>query len=178
MTNFSEKEFEKEAEMNFLKKATVKDETIKDETKQFMNVFLTMDKFYEEYAKSVGLSYMSLYVLEIIYANPENCTQKLICEQSLYSKQSVNIIVKAFLETGCVKLKEDNLDRRNKFIILTEHGAKKAEKIIGRLWEITERALGALDPGQMKELLFLLGKCENAFEKEMRLLPKIKRKIK
>ena len=65
------------------------------------------------------LTYMSYTVLEIIYSHSDCCTQKLICEQSLYTKQTVNTIIKAFWQQGYLELKEDPADRRNKTIHFT-----------------------------------------------------------
>lgn len=50
---------------------------------------------YEEYAKSVGLSFTSLTILCAIYRT-EQCTQKRLCEQCFLPKQTVNAAVAAF----------------------------------------------------------------------------------
>lgn len=57
---------------------------------------------------------MSSTVLDVIYDFPENCTQKFICEKPNFPKQSVNMIIKSFLEQGYLELNEIPSDRRNK----------------------------------------------------------------
>ena len=52
---------------------------------------------YEDYAKSVGLSYTSLSVLEAIYAQPD-CTQKQLCQTCFLPKQTVNSALKKLVE--------------------------------------------------------------------------------
>ena len=54
---------------------------------------------YEDYAKSVGLSYTSLSVLEAIHALPD-CTQKQLCQLCFLPKQTVNAVVTSFYKKG------------------------------------------------------------------------------
>lgn len=100
----------------------------------------SLGRVYEEYAKSRGLTYMSFIVLEIIYTHPDRCTQKLICERTLYTKQSVSSIIKTFWKQGYVVLQEDEADRRNKKIMFTEEGKKYADEIIGEYFSVEKEA--------------------------------------
>ena len=73
---------------------------------RLMQQFQSMDKAYEDYARSKGLNYLSLMVLEEIYELGDGCTQKQIADDTHYPKQSINLAVKAFLEDGIVEMKE------------------------------------------------------------------------
>ena len=84
--------------------------------------FQNMDNAYEAYAKSKGLTYLSLMVLDVIYALGDGCTQKQISEDTHYPKQSINLVVKSFLEDGIIELRELPENRKNKGITLTEKG--------------------------------------------------------
>ena len=81
---------------------------------KLMEQFQNMDNAYEDYARSKGLTYLSLMVLEEIYELGDGCTQKQIADDTHYPKQSVNLVVKAFLEDGVVELKELPENRKNK----------------------------------------------------------------
>ncbi len=120
---------------------------------RFMEKWKTIEAVYGEYAKANGLSYMSFTVLGIIYQNTDSCTQKLICEESLYTKQSVNTIVKSFWEQGFVELKEEKSDRRNKRIILTKEGQRYADELIGRYLAVEEKAMEQLSDKQWEMLI-------------------------
>ena len=120
---------------------------------RFTDKWQSLARVYEEYAKSKGLTYMSFTVLEIIYNNQDCCTQKLICEQSLYTKQSVNSIVKVFWEQGYVELKEEKADRRNKRILLTEMGRLYTDDIIGKCSTIEQEAMEHLSNEQWEQLI-------------------------
>ena len=119
----------------------------------FTEKWQSLGHMYEEYAKSKGLTYMSFIVLEAIYKHPAYCMQKLICEQTLYTKQSVNAIIKTFWRQGDVELKEEETDRRNKRILFTEKGQKYADEIIGKFSAVEYEAMGHLSGEQWRLLI-------------------------
>ena len=131
---------------------------------QFNKRMLGIEKIYENYAKSVGLTYMSLTVLQIIYHSDRPCTQKNICEDSHYNKQIVNSIIKGFYDKGYVELKESSEDRRNKKIILTASGKKYADEILMPLSEIEKKALSAISDSETEQLIYLLGRCYEGYK--------------
>lgn len=55
--------------------------TKKEQYKLLFQILYTLDTIYADYAKSVGLSYSTLIILNFIYETPENCTQKLLSEK-------------------------------------------------------------------------------------------------
>lgn len=129
------------------------DNLINTPVSHFMEKWQLIERGYEEYAKSNGLTYMSFTILDIIYRNVDCCTQKLICEQSLYTKQSVNTIIKNFYEQGYIKLKEEKSDRRNKQILFTKKGQIYADEIIGKCIKIEEKAMKKLTSEQWGHLI-------------------------
>ena len=133
---------------------------------QFNTSLQTIEKIYEDYAKSVGLTYMSLTVLHIICdcSVNEQCTQKLITEKSHYNKQVVNVIIKGFYEKGYILLEELKEDRRNKKIVLTEKGKNYAKEILLPLWEIEEQALSVLKDSERVHLLDMLARCADGYK--------------
>ena len=127
-----------------------------------------MERVYEEYAKSKGLTYMSFAVLEIIYKHSGHCTQKMICEQSLYTKQSVNAIIKAFWEQGYVELTEEKADRRNKKIEFTQKGRSYADEIIGKYTAVENAAIRHLTDEQWEQLIGMAEIFEKHFAEGIR----------
>lgn len=138
-------------------------EPYKITTARFAEKWKALEHVYEAYAKSRGLTYMSFTVLGIIYDNPDCCTQKLICEHSLYTKQSVNAIVKSFWEQGYVKLIEEKNDRRNKRVVFTENGSKYADEIIGRFSIVEKQAMAHLSDKQWELLIEMADTFEKHF---------------
>lgn len=123
---------------------------------KLMKYMQSMDEAYEKYAKSKGMTYLSFAVLEDIYEIGDTCTQKQICKDTHYPKQTVNLTVKTFLEDGLIKLKEIPTDRRNKYIVLTEKGRKRCKDIIAPLWEMEENAITSMGNEKSEELIRLL----------------------
>lgn len=135
--------------------------------KQYIDIFsekwMSIERLSEEYARVAGLTSMSLTVLEMIYDHSQNCTQKLICEQSQYSKQSVNMIIKSFWEQGYIELSEMKADRRNKQITLSESGVKYADRIISLRWKIEHDTLEKITSEQRDALIVFLDTYEQCF---------------
>ncbi len=109
--------------------------------------------FYNEYAKSVGLTYASLGVLGIIL-DEKNCTQTTITQQMCLSKQTINAIIKSFNNHGIIEPPvESDSDKRNKVIIFTEKGRKFAEEIMSKVQEAEYAALDSLGKDRCEELI-------------------------
>lgn len=123
---------------------------------KLMQQFQNMDKAYESYAKSKGMTYLALVVLEEIYEIGESCTQKQISDDTHYPKQSINLVIKSFLDDGYVELKELPSNRRNKQIVLTKSGRQLCEEIIVPLLEMENHAMTAMGETQSAELIRLL----------------------
>ena len=132
-----------------------------------MELAKKVDRLYAEYARIHGLSFMSFNVLEVICTNPDSCTQKMISEETGYSKQSVNMIIKGFLEQGYVELKELSNDRRNKKILLTQAGISWAEELLIPVRGAEQKANARLSHEDWTLLLHTLTRYTETFEKEM-----------
>lgn len=125
--------------------------------------FQNMDNAYEAYAKSKGLSYLSLMVLDEIYALGDGCTQKQISEDTHYPKQSINLVVKSFLEDGIVELRELTENRKNKGITLTDKGRQLCDDVIVPLLRQEEAAMHEMGEKESAELLRLVELYGNAY---------------
>lgn len=136
---------------------------LKKQLSEFNHIMQGIEKIYETYAKSVGLTYMSLTVLEIIYYAEKPCTQKEICELCHYNKQVVNTIVKGFAENGYIEFCEVAADRRNKQICFTVSGRQYADGIMKPLWEIEKHALSELSSEEREKMLEMLNRCYKGF---------------
>ena len=125
--------------------------------------FQNMDNVYEAYAKSKGLTYLSLMVLDEIYALGSGCTQKQISEDTHYPKQSINLVVKSFLEDGIVELRELPENRKNKGITMTEKGRRLCDDVIVPLLRQEEAAMHEMGEKESAELLRLVELYGNAY---------------
>ena len=126
-------------------------QTIQAQIQQYDSYLQQWCAGYEDYAKSVGLSFTSLSVLSAIYDLPD-CTQKQLCQVCFLPKQTVNAVVTAFYKKGWVRLEEVPEDRRNKTIHFTDLGFTEAQRILSRGQESEGAAMSALSEEERRTL--------------------------
>jgi DNA-binding MarR family transcriptional regulator len=122
-----------------------------------------IDNLYNLYAKSVGLNFITMLVLEYLYDSSETHTQKAISQKFDLPKQYVNSIIKSFWEQSYVELKEAK-DRRNKEIILTDAGKKYAEKVLKPLQEADAKVWKSFTDEELAVLENTMKKFEQSLE--------------
>ena len=107
--------------------------------RQYCSCLQEWNASYEDYARSVGLSFTSLSMLSTIYAH-ENCTQKMLCEICFLPKQTVNGVIRQFCKDDWISLIEMAKDRRNKAIRFTDQGRQTAGDILRRVQQSEQAA--------------------------------------
>lgn len=125
---------------------------ISEQIREYCSCLQEWNASYEEYAKSVGLSFTSLSLLSAIYWT-EKCTQKLLSERCFLPKQTVNAVITSFYKRGWVRLEELPEDRRNKTVHLTGTGAAEAEHILQRVHQSEQLAMERLTEQERAVLL-------------------------
>ncbi len=99
---------------------------------------------YVEWAKRNGINYYELLVFFTLQ-DSGYCTQKLICERYMISKQSINNVVLSLRQRGYIDLVSGE-SHKEKRIVLTDEGRRYAEKILNPMNEMelaTCKQLGA-----------------------------------
>lgn len=142
------------------------DENLKKQELILIEKCHEIDNLYENYAKSCNLTYCSLSIIECIYENKENCTQKEIVEETHYPKQNVNLVIKNLLDEGFIHLKELKDDRRNKRIEITKKGKAYFDKILLPLWKIDEVATCSISNSDREIFLKCIEQYEKVFSEE------------
>lgn len=128
------------------------DPQIVKQVSQFCEEYHVINMVYEDYARTLDISYTSLQILTMIMFTKE-CTQKVICEKTFLPKQTVNAVVTGFYKKGIIELREMPSDRRNKTIHLTEEGTKYAGQIIPQIRKAEYAAFEKLTSEQRENLL-------------------------
>jgi DNA-binding MarR family transcriptional regulator len=124
-----------------------------EQVTEYCHLYRELNTEYEEYAKSVDMSFSSLLVLSIICSHPNGCMQMTIRDESFLPKQTVNGIVTGFLRQGLIKLTEVESDRRYKTIHLTENGSEFANRLIPKIKDAENKAMENLTENQRMMLL-------------------------
>ena len=129
---------------------------LKEYSEKLLQSHRDISGFYNEYAKSVGLTFASLEVLSIIWRE-NGCFQSTIIQQTLLPKQTVNAIIKTFKNNGIIKPPfESDSDKRNKVIEFSEKGREYAGQIISKVKETEYNALSALGEDNCDELVRII----------------------
>ncbi len=100
---------------------------------------IKITQLYYDYAKSYGIRYNSFIVLYVLYLD-QSSTQKKICKQTGLPKQTVNTIIKHYLQRGDIEFTEC-FNKREKLLQFTDKGKKFAINILSPIFNIEERVL-------------------------------------
>lgn len=142
-------------------------DSIKHQSEFFCDITKQINGIYEEYAKSVGLTYTSLYTLHMI-SLVENCTQKRIADQLFLPKQTINSVITSFVKQGIVELVEQPEDRRHKSLRLTQKGETYANEILPKITVAEEQSFAEFSVEERKLLCKLMKQYIGAFESNMK----------
>lgn len=140
---------------------------LNEKAKRFCSIRQDLEMIYDYYARSVGISYTTLFVLNLI-SQYEVCTQKVICERSMLPKQTVNNVIKKLSEQGYLELGEMPNNSKSKRILFTEKGKKYVEPMIQHIHNAENTAMEQLSDSQQDELLYIMELYEQAFRKAMK----------
>ena len=105
------------------------------ELDRYFTLWRLCKAMYENWSKTYGFSCNETLVLNFI-AKSSFCTQKHISDGLQISKQTVNMILKRFEKEGLVELSVNDMDKRSKFIKLTDKGNKASAELIADLLSI------------------------------------------
>lgn len=105
------------------------------EWKRYYTLWRECNLMYEEWSKEQGLSMNGYLILYSFYDEEDAPTQKSISQKWMIPKQTVNTILKDYMNQGLIEAVSMPEDKRNKILKLTESGKAYADKIIGKLQE-------------------------------------------
>lgn len=121
--------------------------------------------------RGLNLSHTSVDVLYFMYKSQDNesiqCTQKTICEEYDFPKQTVNTIISGFIKDGMVEFGEAPEDRRHKTLLLTEKGKAFCADIFEKIQQAETRAFAKIPEEERAMLLSLLDKYANELRQEL-----------
>ena len=80
--------------------------------------------------------------VEIIYMlqSLEKPTQKMLCDRTLYPKQTVHNIIVEFIKRGWITLEENPDDLREKFIRVLPRGEKEMAEVVQPIWDMERKS--------------------------------------
>ncbi len=101
-----------------------------EQLSEYNSIYSQTDALYGKFAALSGLSDSAFMVLYIIREIGQPCTQKTICEQWSFSKQTINSALKTLLKHELIQLQQSDTDKRIKKIVLTQKGQLFSRKYV------------------------------------------------
>lgn len=126
------------------------------EWKRYYTLWRECNLMYEEWAKEQGLSMNGYLVLYSFYDDASAPSQKSISQRWMIPKQTVNSILKDYMQKGFIEAVSMPEDKRNKILKLTQSGKEYADNIIGKLQEkelFVMQELGIESMAKMNDIL-------------------------
>ena len=130
----------------------------------YNNIFKKNENIYRKFARTLGLSECSLWILYILRTEFAAPVQSEICTCLHQPKQSVNSALKKLESDGYIELAAGN-DHRSKQVSLTESGIRFCEKTVDRVIEIECQALDSLSVEEQNLFFSLFQKYTDLLEK-------------
>ena len=110
---------------------------------------------YDEYAKRHGMMMKTLLVVNVLFYAKAGLTQKVICQRTFQSKQTVNLIIKNLLAEKYVTVTEVPENKRNKIVQMTDAGRAYCEKVVRHITWAENTAMSMFTPEQQRQLIDL-----------------------
>ena len=110
---------------------------------------------YDEYAKRHGMMMKTLLVVNVLFYAKDGLTQKVICQRTFQSKQTVNLIIKNLLAEKYVTVTEVPENKRNKIVQMTDAGRAYCEKVVRHITWAEDTAMSMFTPEQQRQLIDL-----------------------
>ncbi len=130
-------------------------------------IYELIDDIYGSYAGSFGITDAELCVLYALSEHDGDYLQTDICRGWHYSLQTIHTTIKNMEKKGLITLICQPGNKKNKYIHLTETGAKLVEEIVLPLNEAEITAFSTLTEEEQSLLLPLLQKQANALKTEV-----------
>lgn len=130
-------------------------------------IYELIDDIYGSYASSFGITDAELCVLYALPEHDGDYLQTDICRGWHYSLQTIHTTIKNMEKKGLITLICQPGNKKNKYIHLTDAGAKLVEEIILPLNKAEISAFSTLTEEEQSLLLPLLQKQANALKTEV-----------
>ena len=117
-----------------------------------------LDHIYSEFSRACGLSDCAYWMLVDTSAAGGSVAVSRLTSEWFYSKQTINSAIKTLTARGFATLEFAEGSRKNKVVRLTKEGRQFAERYALPAQKAEQRAFGALEPWEQREIMRLIGK--------------------
>ena len=125
-----------------------------------------LDRIYSEFARACGLSDCAYWMLVDTSTAGGSVAVSRLTSEWFYSKQTINSAIKTLTARGFATLEFAEGSRKNKVVCLTKEGRQFAERYALPALKAEQRAFGALEPCEQREIMRLIGKFSQVLSDE------------
>ncbi len=125
-----------------------------------------LDHIYSEFSRACGLSDCAYWMLVDTGTAGGSIAVSRLTSEWFYSKQTINSAIKTLTARGFATLEFAEGSRKNKVVCLTDEGRRFAEQYALPAVKAEQRAFGALEPWEQREIMRLVGKFSHALNEE------------
>lgn len=138
--------------------------------KTVLTFIMEEQQIYIDYAKQYGLTAPALFILEKLYTATDDVSQQDISDDFLLPKQTVNSIVKKFIEQEYIMQIPMQNCKNKKSLCLTEKGLNFCKKCIPPLLKAEKNAFNKLTLEEQKLYLSIFRKIIDSKKEELNLI--------
>ena len=141
--------------------------TINDKWSILMKINKEIDDLYHNIATYFGLSDSAFWIMYSLYEKQEGLTQKEICSNWSYSKQTINSAIKKLLDLKYIDMKNDIPSNYGKKIYLTRRGLDIASQTIKKVMEAEDESFSKIKDTDIDKVIEVFGKAYSLFKNEI-----------
>ena len=136
------------------------------DNERFWGAWGQANALYTRWADAHAVNYYLLFVLYALDGQAA-MTQKMICDCTGLTKQTVNSVIRTLKGEGYVVLSPGQGDKREKQVALTEKGAAYSREVLEPLHELERTVLARMGNGRVQQMINDITLFNTVFEKEM-----------
>ncbi len=132
---------------------TMNNDEIHLQLKELNTILKETDAIYSKLARQIGLSDCGFWLMYSIREADGKCTQRELCDQWIMSKQTVNSALKNLEKNGYITLTSSEMDKRSKYIKLTDKGIHFAKETIDIVFKLEQLAFQKMSPTERATMI-------------------------
>lgn len=140
---------------------------VNDKWSLLMQINKEIDELYHKIAIYYELSDSAFWILYSLYEKKVGLTQKEICSNWSYSKQTINSAIKNLLDKKCIDIEKDIPNNYGKKIFLTDKGLEIAERTVKNVMKAEEQSFSKINASDMDKVIGVFSNALALFKKEI-----------
>lgn len=126
-----------------------------------------IDDLYHNVANYFGLSDSTFWIMYSLYEKQEGLTQKEICSDWAYSKQTINSAIKKLLDLNYIEMEKGVPNNYGKKICLTPLGLNIAERTVKKVMVAEEESFSKMKEEDMNKVIRVFKDSYTLFKNEI-----------